>query len=74
MILFICDFYLPVTLTSKIILLFLFRPSPDGLVFKLTFAAPLGEYLQKNITGIIEYNAPHETQGNYELLDIGDLR
>jgi len=55
-----------------------FRPSPDGahngLTFKLTFAAPLGDYLQGNITDIIQKSAPHEKLGNYEVLDVGDLR
>ena len=52
----------------------LFRPSPDGLTFQLSFAAPIGDYLKKNITAIIETQAPHERIGNYELLDVGDLR
>lgn len=52
----------------------IFRPSPHGLVFKLTFAAPLGDYLGRNITSIIANQAPHEQLGDYELLDIGDLR
>ena len=51
-----------------------FRPSPDGLTFQLSFAAPIGEYLKGNITSIIEGQAPHENIGNYELLDVGDLR
>jgi len=44
------------------------------VTFKLQFTAPLGDYLRKNITAIIERNAPHEQLGNYEVLDIGDLR
>ena len=62
------------TILIHIIKLFYFRPSPDGLTFLLSFAAPIGDYLKKNITAIIETQAPHERIGNYELLDVGDLR
>ncbi|WAR12587.1 NOTC1-like protein, partial [Mya arenaria] len=55
-----------------------FKPSQDGVhngfTFKLTFAAPLGDYLRGNISDIIQKNAPHEMHGNLELLDVGDLR
>ncbi|KAH3813027.1 hypothetical protein DPMN_141475 [Dreissena polymorpha] len=46
----------------------------NGLSFRLTYAAPLGEYLTSNITEIIANSAPHEKLGNYEVLDVGDLR